>query len=298
MDLSKIPTEDLLALQSGDLSKVSTETLTQLQQAQSTKSPGLDTGLRAMTGSMNPTPPNIVPIEGQVPYTTGDEAAAAVAEKIAEAGGKAGYPTIGALAGTAAYAIPKTINTVAEAAIGGIAGKGAVKGAKAVGKGIGRAAEVIGAPLKSTSEAAIKVAEEGMGIVNKAIDTKLMGTEIGLTKNSSTIANVLNTMETKLAEGAKLAPQTLKNYVNYVGNLMKENKIASGSNNFAVASKTIAKARQLLSEAVPARAKSAKDLANAYKRDKILKGALKITGGAALLGGGGSLIAALRKLGG
>lgn len=261
----------------------------EVEETQTTPPPALDTGLRAMTGSMNPTPPNVVPEEGQVPYTSGEQAGAMVAEKIAEAG----HPALG----TAAYAIPRTAQIVTEAAIGGIPGK--AKGAATViGKGISKAKDIALAPLKSTSEAAIKAAEEGAGIVNKAIDTKLMGTEIGLTKSGSTIANVLNTMDTKLAEGAKLAPQTLKNYINYIGNLMKENKLAKGSNNFAIASKTIAKARQLLSEAVPDRAKPATDLANAYKRSKLLKGAAKATGAAAVLGGGGALISALRKLGG
>lgn len=132
----------------------------QLQQKPATPPPALDTGLRAMTGSMNPTPPNVLPEEGQVPYTTGQQAGEKVAETLAEAG----HP----IAGTAAYAIPRTAQIVAESAIGGLpelGATGAMKvpaaikaGTKSIGSGFSKLKDILKAPsaekvLASAAEA-------------------------------------------------------------------------------------------------------------------------------------------------
>jgi hypothetical protein len=69
--------------------------------------PNLDIGLRTMTSSFNPGPAMPIPSGIQrIPYTTGQEAGAAVSEKLSEEIGKRGYPKTGAAIGTAAYTIP------------------------------------------------------------------------------------------------------------------------------------------------------------------------------------------------
>lgn len=50
------------------------------------EAPQLSTGLQAMTGSMSPVGPSLLPKEAQVPYTTGEQAGQVAAEKLAESG--------------------------------------------------------------------------------------------------------------------------------------------------------------------------------------------------------------------
>lgn len=75
--------------------------------------PQLDLDMRRMTGSMNPTPPNILP-QGypKIPSMFGQEAGSVVTEKLAEEIGKKGYPKTGAALGTAAYVAPVAAQTM------------------------------------------------------------------------------------------------------------------------------------------------------------------------------------------
>jgi hypothetical protein len=85
------------------------------------KAPVLDTGLRAMTGSMNPTPPIMLPKEAQVPYTTGEEAGWNLAGKAVESGANP-Y-----LAGTAALIPTIAKEVMVGEAVGAPLGRGVSK---------------------------------------------------------------------------------------------------------------------------------------------------------------------------
>lgn len=155
--------------------------------------------------------------------------------------------------------------------------------AQTIGKSLGRVGEVAFAPLKSTSEAAINAAEQAAGVTLKSPVTKQIAKEVGLPKGSQTFADVTNVVKTKLQGGEKLPLQTAKDFLNKAETVFKQ---PLGKAEKANLSQTVKLVREYLNKEIKGRAKPATDLANAYLRSNIVKGAT----------GAGALIEGLRRL--
>lgn len=255
------------------------------------KPPTLDTGLRTMTGAINPNPPQILPKgAAEVPYTTGQQAGAEVAQRIAEEGGKAGFPKLGAAAGTAAYALPRTAQIATEAAIG-------AKGIKSVGAGAKQA-------LFKRSLPKIGVQIEA---VEKAAGARLPGLRQPLVQVARTpdkarveidaIAKTLNKKQSpkQLLESHDKLKLILKKFTKNQN--AKDNL---GSDAVAKASRVQKAVSEKLNKAIKARAPLSKEYSETFARKELLKkiGLVGGLGGAATLaiGGGHKLLTVLAKM--
>lgn len=278
MDLSKLSTDDLLALKSGDLSKVSTEGLLRLkgQTVPAKEGPTLDTGLRAMTASMNPNPPMIIPKEAEVPLTTGDEAGQKFSESIAEAIGSTGHPILGGLVAGAVRTMPDMLKA-------GVALAGAPT--------IANELKTLANPSKL-----MNAAEKKAGVVLRSPVTKQMARDLGLPKGQQSFGEVTNAVKASLDEGKKIPLQTAKDFL-LKGDTVLKSPMGGGEK--AALSQTMAKVRDYLNSEIPGRSAPA----NAFRTVSNLKNAgakLAKYGavGSALVGGGAALNFALKKLAG
>lgn len=186
-------------------------------------------------------------------------------EMVAEKGGAMGFPKTAAAIGTGIQMAPD----VAEAAIAGMGGgvEAAGKGVENVAKPFVKAGKVITAPMKSTSEAAINAAEGAAGVELKAPITKQIAEGLGLPKNAQSFNDIVNVLnKTKPSE---INPQVAKDFLGKAETVFKK---PIGRTEKAALSKAVAKAREALNTQIPARAKPAAELRNAYIRSNIIKG--------------------------
>jgi hypothetical protein len=169
-----------------------------------------------------------------------------------------------------------------------------------IGKGLGRAGEVLRAPAKEASEKLMNEAVTKVpGYVERGVDKTILADSFKMVKGQRGPVSVVNAVNSGQVE---MTAQRARDLIKFIGQEMKNKAGAFGKKgdaNYAEASKAISKARKFLSENVEGYAKPAKDLSNAYLKSSLLKKAgLGIVGAGTLYAAGNPLLSALKSLGG
>lgn len=223
---------------------------TSSSQPQDNKFSSLDTGLRTMTGSLNPTPPNTIPKGAQVPYTTGTQAGDTVTTKGAEDLAQAGVnPYIAAAAGTAAYIAPDVLMASGGMSPENPATAKLAKGIEAIQPEAGK----VGGILQTAYNNPSAVLPNAVQKTGKALAAVRQTASEGMTKELRT---ALATPEGrfKLAEEAKdsiksLAKQTVAKLDAYRSSLLEQ--ISNGGPASGVYSDTLQKVESTLAKKAP-----------------------------------------------